>query len=278
MASVAQAGFDSTKAYKSWEVDGRFHGDGREVALLQYMYSHPALERLRGNPEKVLEAIDAFARTHTGLINIGEAKGRIVCDVIAHHKPLTILELGGYIGYSAIMFGHALKQAGGERYLSVEKDPLFAAVAASLVDLAGLRDRVRIVVGTGAAGIQRLYDEGAFGGSPGSGRSALPIGMAFFDHHKPSYTADLKRCERLGLIGRGTVLVADNMVLPGNPPYLAWVRASVAEKREMEAAAAAQEGEKGNPNLLYRSRFVPSYEPSGQEDALEISECLGEAA
>lgn len=226
------------------------------------MYSHPELEQLRGNPKKVLEAIDTFAQSVTGLINIGETKGAIICDVIAQHKPSTVLELGGYIGYSAIMFGNALKQAGGKHYFSVEKSPLFAAVATSLIDLAGLRDTARVVVGTGAEGIQRLHDDGALGSQ---------IDMTFFDHHKPSYTADLKLCERLGLIGKGTVLVADNMILPGNPPYAAWVRASVAEKRELDKVAE----EKGNPDLQYSSRFVTSFEPSGQEDAVEITECAG---
>ncbi|KAL2022364.1 hypothetical protein VTK56DRAFT_5431 [Thermocarpiscus australiensis] len=252
-----------SKAYKDWEVDGKFFGDGREVALLEYMYSHPELEQLRGNPKKVLQAIDAFAQSVTGLINIGEAKGAIVCDIIGQHKPATMLELGGYIGYSAIMFGAALKQAGGARYYSVEKSPLFAAVAASLVELAGLRDTVTIVVGTGAEGILRLYNEGAIG--------PQKVDMVFFDHHKPSYLADLKLCERLGLVDKGTVIVADNMILPGNPPYAAWVRASVAEKRKMDETAA----EKGNPSLRYSSRFVKSFEPSGQEDALEITECFG---
>ncbi|KAK3687960.1 hypothetical protein B0T22DRAFT_458375 [Podospora appendiculata] len=160
------------------------------------------------------------------------------------------------------MFGHAMKQAGGTQYYSVEKSPLFAAVATSLIDLAGLRDTVRVLVGTGAEGIQRLFDQGVL-------RSQ--IGMAFFDHHKPSYTSDLKLCERLGLIGAGTVLVADNMILPGNPPYAEWVRATVIDKRGIDHAAE----EKGNPNLVYESRFVKSFEPSGQEDAIEITKCLG---
>jgi catechol O-methyltransferase len=209
--------------------------------------------------------IDEFARSHTGLINVGELKGSIVTDLIAKHKPSVMLELGGYVGYSAILFGDALRRAGGKRYLSVEKSPLFAAVAASLIDLAGLRDTVRVVVGTGAEGIQRLHDEGALGGQ---------VDMTFFDHHKPSYTSDLKLCERLGLIGKGTVLVADNMVLPGNPEYAAYVRASVAEKRDRAKAGE----ENGNPDLQYVSRFVPSYEPSGEEDAVEITECTGVAA
>ncbi|KAK3900944.1 putative catechol O-methyltransferase 2 [Staphylotrichum tortipilum] len=262
---MTTAAFDTSRAYKPWEVDGKFFGDGREAALLDYVYSHPDLEQIRGNPARVCAAIDAFAQAHTGLINIGELKGALVCDTIAKHRPAVMLELGGYVGYSAILFGSAVKQAGGARYFSVEKNPLFAAVAASLADLAGLRDTVRVVVGTGAEGIQRLFDQGAL-------RSQ--IGMLFLDHHKPSYTADLKLCERLGLIGAGTVMVADNMILPGNPPYAAYVRASAAEKQ----AQAARGEDAGNPNLQYTSRSVVSYEPSGQQDALEITECSGSAA
>ena len=225
------------------------------------------MSELRGSPSKILAAIDTFAQSVTGLINVGEAKGAIVTSLIAQHKPASMLELGGYVGYSAIMFGSALKQAGGKKYYSVEKSPLFAAVATSLLDLAGLRDTVRVVVGTGAEGIQRLVDEGVL-------RSEEKLEMMFLDHHKPSYTADLKLCERLGLVGAGTVLVADNMILPGNPPYVEWVRASVDEKR-VKAAAASATKDLGNPNLQYKSRFVKSFEPSGMEDALEITECLG---
>jgi catechol O-methyltransferase len=167
---------------------------------------------MRGNPKRVCEAIDAFAQAHAGLINVGEFKGAHVCDLIKHNKPSVMLELGGYVGYSAILFGDALRRAGGKRYFSVEKIPLFAATAASLIDHAGLRDTVRVVVGTGVEGIQRLHDEEALGPQ---------IEMVFLDHHKPSYTLDLKLCERLGLVGKGTVLVGDNMVMPGNPEYAA---------------------------------------------------------
>ena len=160
------------------------------------------------------------------------------------------------------MFGDALRKAGGKRYHSVEKSPLIAAIAASLVDLAGLRDVVSITIGTGAEGIQRLYDSGVL---------KSQLAMAFFDHHKPSYTSDLKLCERLGLVGPGTVLIADNMIYPGNPPYAEWVRATVLEKRELDKNSK----EKGNPNLQYKSRSVTSWEPIGIEDALEITECVG---
>jgi catechol O-methyltransferase len=190
-------------------------------------------------------------------------KGAVVLDFIEKYRPATMLELGGYVGYSTILFGDAVRRAGGKRYFSVEKNPMFAAVALKLVDLAGLRDTVRVVIGSAAESIQNLHSEGAFPNER--------VDAVFFDHDKPCYTADLKLCERLGLIGKGTLLIADNMIIPGNPEYEAYVRASVAEKRSMDSKAE----EKGNPNLQYASRSITSYEPNGEEDALEITECMG---
>jgi hypothetical protein len=49
------------------------------------------------------------------------------------------------------------------------------------------------------------------------------------------------------------------VIKPGNPPYLEYVRSSVAEKK----AKFEQEGRSGNPNLVYNSQFVEGWEPSG---------------
>jgi catechol O-methyltransferase len=82
---------------------------------------------------------------------------------------------------------------------------MFAAVACSLVDLAGLRDLVRVIVGTGADGIEIVAKEGTFQGE------RAQLGMIFLDHHKPSYeshdigTSDLELYEHLGLVGSETV-------------------------------------------------------------------------
>ena len=110
----------------------------------------------------------------------------------------------------------------------------------------------------------------------------------FLDHYKPAYVADLKLCEDLKLVTPGTTLAADNVIAPGNPPYLEYVRASVAEKRtacgdnqvsngvdtrfkdrtanqylKREGTAKLDISVKGNPNLVYGSKLVHSFEPSG---------------
>jgi catechol O-methyltransferase len=174
------------------------------------LYGQPNLDEIRGSPRHVLAAIDEFARTQKYLMNVGEDKGGIVTDIIAEVKPRTMVELGGYVGYSCILFGDAVRKAGGKRYISLERNPEFAAVVASLVDLAGLSDIVKVVVGSSDVSIKRLHSSGEL----------QRIDLLFLDHYKPAYTTDLKLCEELKLVTPGSVMAADNVIKPGNPPYL----------------------------------------------------------
>jgi hypothetical protein len=145
----------------------------------------------------------------------------------------------------------------------------------SLVDLAGLSDVVKVIVGSSDESIARLTSSGQL----------KHIDLMFLDHYKPAYTTDLKLCEELGLITKGSVLAADNVIKPGNPPYLEYVRSSVDEKvkKAKEGGDSHVEGiaetnvkmyekrygkanfseSKGNPNLVYESKLVNSYEPTG---------------
>jgi catechol O-methyltransferase len=219
-------------------------------------------------------------------MNVGENKGQIVTDLIKERKPRTMLELGGYCGYSTILFSAAVRDNGGSKYFSLERSPKFAKVIKTLVEFAGLDGIVEVIVGPSDEGIKRLHYRGV-----------QSIDMMFLDHYKPAYTADLKLCESLGLIKKGTIMVADNVINPGNPPYLEYVRSSVAEKqlKLMEASGvdtarfqgrhAAQYGVveelcmevKGNPHLIYESQLEHSFEPTGEPDGVEITRCRGES-
>jgi catechol O-methyltransferase len=280
--------FDQSKAYAAQEEEGAFFDDGREIELLHFVYSHADIGKIRGSPERVLAAIDEYGRTKKYLMNVGEDKGRIVTDLIAEVKPKTMVELGGYVGYSCILFGDAVRKAGGNRYFSLERDPAFAAVIMSLVDLAGLSDIVKVIVGSSDESIARLHSSGQL----------EHIDLMFLDHYKPAYTTDLKLCEELGLITKGSVLAADNVIKPGNPPYLEYVRSSVEEKtkKAQQSGASNTEGiaetnvkmyEKrygaakfnqspGKPSLVYDSKLVNSYEPTGVPDGIEITRCVDE--
>ena len=257
----------------------------------------------------MLAAIDEFARTKKYLMNVGEDKGRIVKDVIGERKPQIMVELGGYVGYSCILFGSAVRDAGGKKYWCLERNPEFAAVISSLVDLAGLSEFVKVVVGPSDVSIRRLYEAA----------EVKKIDMMFLDHYKPAYTTDLKLCEELRLVGPGSVYAADNVLNPGNPPYLEYVRSSCEQKRNTQKGQTtngvdtrfrdrtanqykSREGQEkldetriGNPNLVYESQLVHSFEPNGipvrsrlmprrdtvadmNQDGVEVTRCTGEEA
>lgn len=167
---------------------------------MHFIYNHPKISEIRGNPQKLLDAIDEYGKTKKYLMNVGEYKSKIVADLIKDVKPQVMVELGGYVGYSAIAFGAAFREAGGKQYYSLEYNPEFGAVISSLVDLAGLHDFVRVEIGPASASIRRLHAEGRLN----------KIDLMFLDHVKPLYTPDLKLCEELGLVGVGSVLAADN--------------------------------------------------------------------
>ncbi|KAI2468764.1 S-adenosyl-L-methionine-dependent methyltransferase [Annulohypoxylon bovei var. microspora] len=238
--------------------------DGREIELLHFIYAHPHLEDMRGNPQKVLDAIDEYGKTRKYLMNIGEYKSQPIIDLIKEEKPQIIVELGGYVGYSAIAFAAALSNIGGKCYYSLEMNPEFAAVVSMLVDLAGLKDVVKVVVGPGSESLKRLSKEGIL----------KHIDLLFLDHFKPEYTPDLKTCEELGLVSKGSIYAADNVIKPGNPLYLEYVRSTVQEKRQKFYTEDAS-NPKGNPNLIYNSQLIEGCEPSGVPDAIEITRCLG---
>lgn len=217
-------------------------------------------------------------------MNIGDDKGTIVADIIREVRPKTMVELGGYCGYSTILFADAIRAAGGKHYYSLERSEQFARNMKVLIDFAGLSDIVEVIVGPSDEGIKHLFNSGKIS----------RIDMMFLDHYKPAYTTDLKLCETLGLIREGTVLAADNVITPGNPPYLKYVRSTVKEKRDalreggikdtenFPGRSAAQYGQveklssdaKGNPNLIYESTMINSFEPTGVPVSIRISRTI----
>jgi len=94
------ASFQDSKAYQG--KTETFFDDGREVELLHFIHSKPDIEEIRDSPQKVLAAIDEYARTKKYLMNVGEDKGRIVSDLIAEVKPETMVSVLG--GLAAITF------------------------------------------------------------------------------------------------------------------------------------------------------------------------------
>lgn len=228
--------------------------DGRETQLLEFIKSHPRLSEMKGSPENVLAAIDEFGCTKDFLMNVGREKGHVVTDLIARQKPAALLEIGGYVGFSAILFGNEIRKAGGKKYLSLELNPTFAHVARELVALAGLEQIVEIIVGPCRDSLREIKHQ-------------APFDMIFIDHSKVLYLNELKLCEELGFVMPGTTVIADDIIQSNNVEYSAYVRESPAQKKQrFEEERANRRGgdvSLGNPNLIYETSLFRGREPTG---------------
>ncbi|MCU1647253.1 MAG: SAM-dependent methyltransferase [Nocardia sp.] len=188
-------------------------GDGREAAARDYVLANATA----GDPESVLATIDRFARTRSMLVNVGDEKGLILDAAVRRAQPKLLLELGTYCGYSAVRSGRLLPD--GARLVSVEFSAANAEVARAIIAHAGLADRVTVVVGTigdGGKTVQQL--------TTGYGFSSGSVDFVFLDHAKEAYLADLKTILSNGWLHPGTIVVADNVKVPGAPDYLAYIR------------------------------------------------------
>ena len=189
--------------------------------------------------------MDTFAAERDFLINIGPHKGQLLADVIRRQKPSVVVEMGGYVGYSAILMADAMRRAqvasseeeeesgssnssssrqqgGGRQHplelWSLEFSAEFAGIARDTVSLAGLSEIVRVEGGTTAAdAMRRLVREGKL--------KAGGVDVLFIDHIEDLYTEDFKVAwSELGLLRKGSVVVADNVLTPGAPEYREFVR------------------------------------------------------
>lgn len=75
--------------------------------------SSPSVSDFKNNPAALLAAIDEFSLNEEFLISVGPQKAGVLSKIIEENKPRVLVELGGYLGYSAILFAAAMKKANG---------------------------------------------------------------------------------------------------------------------------------------------------------------------
>ena len=179
----------------------------RAVLVAEYVAAHAT----RGDPESVLRTIDRFAREKRWLMNVGPDKGPLIAEMVARLRPeARVLELGAYCGYSAIMFANALGPKA--QVTSIEINEAFVEGALANVEVAGLSDRITFLRGSSTKVLATL--QGRFD-------------LVFLDHWKHLYKTDLLLMEERGLVGPGTIIVADNVGEVFDPDeYLRYVRTS----------------------------------------------------
>jgi len=160
------------------------------------------------------EILDYVNRTHAGhdaalaqafkvpegipAIQVGPSEGKLLYLLMKLVGANRIVEVGTLVGYSATHMARALP-AGGHLW-SVEFDPKHAQVARHNLAVAGLGDKVTVLVGAGVEVLPTLVDKG-------------PFDAVFIDADKISY--DKYGIWAVENLRKGGLVIGDNAYLFG---------------------------------------------------------------
>lgn len=115
--------------------------------------------------------------------------------MVAIHKPTSILEVGCAIGYSAILFAKAQKNA---KIITVERNPVMIDKAKENFSKYGLEDRIKLIEGDALELIKSI--EGSFD-------------MVFIDAGKSHYKIFFE--DLIAKVKPGGLIISDNVLFKG---------------------------------------------------------------
>jgi catechol O-methyltransferase len=202
----------------------------------------------QGDIDDVIATIDQYAYEKSFLINIGDEKGELLDAAVRRANPGLALELGTYCGYSALRIARAAPSA---RVFSVELAEANAQIARRIWAHAGVDDRITCVVGTiGDSGrtLDALAAEHGF--------AADKLDFLFIDHDKGAYLTDLQSILDRGWLHRGSIVVADNILIPGAPKYRAYMREQQGKLFDTVEHKAHGEYQTLAPDIVLESEYL----------------------
>ena len=150
---------------------------------------------ISNDPKAVTQCIDDYVKqSGKFLMNVGPEKGNILIKEILRSKPARVLELGSFIGYSAILMASSIDNE--SKLISVDIDSKSIEISKKMVSFAGLDNKIQFIEGSASQVIPTL-EEG--------------FDFVFIDHGKKSYLNDLLSLEEHSLLNQNAVVFADNV-------------------------------------------------------------------
>jgi catechol O-methyltransferase len=98
--------------------------------------------------------------------------------------------------------------------ITIERNPQSAEIAQAIHKHAGVDNRINILIDSTKNVIPRLDKH----------YHIRSFDLIFIDHNGEAYLRDFMLLEQCGLIKSGTMIVADNVIVPGAPDYLNYIR------------------------------------------------------
>ncbi|KAJ3104689.1 hypothetical protein HDU97_008965 [Phlyctochytrium planicorne] len=222
----------------------------KEIDIIDFVLANSK----KGDPDSVLKAYDEYGHKKGWFMALGDVKGKIVEEVISEGiksgNANVVAEIGGYIGYSAILISRLLPA--NSKFFTFEYSQEFANLARTAIDHAGLGDKVQIFVGPFSETWGSLKKLG------------IPnVDIFFIDHEKTVYLSDYLIIERENLVHSGSIVIADNMIYPGAPDYLDYV--------SVEKGPVSETGVKRSTRIKSHKLVQSQLEYSNDPDAISIS-------
>jgi len=228
-----------------------FHPNTEQSLLMHVQNSIPTskddLEDKLSPCENVLKEIDWYCSQRHWMMCVVPEKGAIIRETLQNaienrmkkdslqgRTRFIAVELGTYCGYGSIFLSSMLKQNQFQQdkdalefhLFTIEINPEFAKVAKKMIELAQVQDIVTVVENdlmmdgsTADVGdlIKASYVD-RYGNT--NNQELNGIDFLMIDHDKDSYLSDLKRLEASGLIRKGTIVAADNVIFAGITEYI----------------------------------------------------------
>lgn len=164
----------------------------------------------------VLGAIDAYCTGKQWMFHVGCEKGKEVASFLrqsigtfsnnADRKGgrYTVLDVGTYCGYSALLLASTIKEYAPNldfQVISTEINPKHISVAKRMIKLGKMDEHITIV------------QTGSVETALSAEHAGPAVDFVLFDHSKSSYLRDLKTMEACGYIKKSTFVCADNVVV-----------------------------------------------------------------
>lgn len=151
------------------------------------------------------------------------------------------VELGTYCGYASILMGrlmHQTKNAIMDTHLfSLELNTDYIDIASEMISMAGMDDVISIhqvsrynnnpgwELDTDLVCVLKRAITERYGKHQYEDTKAMPkIDFLFIDHDKDAYLSDLIKLQNAGLIGKGTKVVADDVLFVDIEDYVVYIQ------------------------------------------------------
>ncbi len=190
------------------------------------------------HPDNQLDYVrDRMQETGREGMSISEAEAGLLQFFIRSFQIQSIVEVGCFLGFSAIQMARALPENG--KLISLESDPKYFEIAQSHIERAGLSDKIEIKLGDAKDLLKQMQE---------------PVDMIFIDADKGAYPEYLDWAEQY--VRKGGLIFGDNSLLFGHAIH-AEKPTNVSEK---QWRAMRSFNERLADTKKYRATLIPTQE------------------